>query len=70
MSVLDYKERIAAGADFVQIYTGFIFEGPKLINDILLTKENSRNAWLDAYNSQREAEKAALEFMKQYKGMK
>jgi len=25
---------------------------------------------LDAYNSQREAEKAATEFMKQYKGMK
>ena len=44
MSVLDYKERITAGADFVQVYTGFIFEGPKLINDILLTKENSRNA--------------------------
>ena len=31
MSVQDYKERITAGADFVQLYTGFIFAGPKLI---------------------------------------
>ena len=36
MSVLDYQERINAGADLVQIYTGFIFEGPKLIQDILI----------------------------------
>jgi len=35
MSVLDYKEKINGGADLVQIYTGFIFYGPKLINDIL-----------------------------------
>ena len=35
MSVSDYNERIQAGADFVQIYTGFIFEGPRLIHDIL-----------------------------------
>ena len=35
MSASDYKEKIDAGADLVQIYTGFIFEGPKLINDIL-----------------------------------
>ena len=36
MSVSDYNERIEAGADFVQIYTGFIFEGPRLIHDILI----------------------------------
>ena len=35
MSVADYKEKIACGADLVQIYSGFIFEGPKLIHDIL-----------------------------------
>tara|TARA_B100001248_G_scaffold40349_1_gene25794 strand:+ start:5329 stop:6351 length:1023 start_codon:yes stop_codon:yes gene_type:complete len=35
MSVADYYEKIACGADLVQIYTGFIFEGPKLIHDIL-----------------------------------
>tara|TARA_Y200000002_G_C22653255_1_gene652338 strand:+ start:231 stop:1253 length:1023 start_codon:yes stop_codon:yes gene_type:complete len=36
MSASDYQDKIDAGADFVQIYTGFIFEGPKLIQDILL----------------------------------
>lgn len=35
MNVSDYKEKIDAGADLVQIYTGFIYEGPKLIKDIL-----------------------------------
>ena len=35
MSALDYQEKIDAGADLVQIYTGFIFQGPKLIYDIL-----------------------------------
>jgi dihydroorotate dehydrogenase len=35
MSVADYNEKISCGADLVQIYTGFIFEGPKLIHDIL-----------------------------------
>ncbi len=35
MSASDYEEKINAGADLVQIYTGFIFEGPKLIQDIL-----------------------------------
>ena len=32
----DYLEKIDAGADLVQIYTGFIFEGPKLIRDIII----------------------------------
>lgn len=35
MSKKDYLEKIKAGADLVQIYSGFIYEGPKLINDIL-----------------------------------
>jgi len=35
MSKEDYLQKIDAGADLVQIYTGFIYEGPKLIDDIL-----------------------------------
>ena len=35
MSARDYNNKIAAGADLVQIYTGFIFQGPKLILDII-----------------------------------
>jgi len=35
MNSQDYIEKIDAGANLVQIYTGFIFEGPKLIQDIL-----------------------------------
>ncbi len=35
MSDVDYQEKLNAGADLVQIYTGFIYEGPKLIKDIL-----------------------------------
>jgi len=35
MSKEDYLQKIDSGADLVQIYTGFIYEGPKLINDIL-----------------------------------
>ena len=35
MSKEDYLQKIYAGADLVQIYTGFIYEGPKLILDIL-----------------------------------
>ena len=38
MSVSDYQDKINEGADLVQIYTGFIFEGPKLIQDILKRK--------------------------------
>ncbi len=40
MSVADYLEKIDAGADHVQIYTGFIFEGPKLIKDIIQHSSN------------------------------
>ncbi len=35
MSVSDYKEKIDAGADLVQIYTGFIFEGPELVHELV-----------------------------------
>lgn len=33
-SAQDALEKFEAGADLVQLYTGFIYEGPKLINDI------------------------------------
>ena len=36
MTVTDFQQRIEAGADLVQVYTGFIFEGPQLIKDINL----------------------------------
>ena len=39
MTVADYNEKIDSGADFVQIYTGFIYAGPKLIHDILNSKK-------------------------------
>ncbi len=35
MSKEDYLQKIDSGANLVQIYTGFIYEGPKLIDDIL-----------------------------------
>ena len=34
-SPLAAREKLAAGADLVQIYTGFIYKGPKLIKDIV-----------------------------------
>jgi len=34
-SAKDAIEKLEAGADLVQLYTGFIYEGPKLIKDIL-----------------------------------
>jgi len=33
-SVTDALEKLDAGADLIQIYTGFIYEGPKLIKEI------------------------------------
>ena len=50
----------------------------KKINRVPVKIHNERNKFvayidgdrLDAYNSQREAEKAVKEFMKQYKGIK
>jgi len=35
MSGRDYAEKLECGADLVQIYTGFIYYGPQLIDDIL-----------------------------------
>ena len=39
----DYLEKINAGANLVQLYTGFIFEGPKLIEDIINLNSRARN---------------------------
>ena len=38
MTPSDYIEKLDKGANLVQLYTGFIFEGPKLIKDILNLK--------------------------------
>ena len=35
MSKDDFDIKINAGAELVQIYTGFIFKGPKIVQDIL-----------------------------------
>ena len=35
LSKENYDQKINAGADLVQIYTGFIIKGPNLLNDIL-----------------------------------
>ncbi len=35
MSAADARAKLAAGASLVQIYTGFIYRGPQLINEIL-----------------------------------
>ena len=35
MSAKDYQEKIELGANLVQLYTGFIFEGPRLVQDII-----------------------------------
>ncbi len=35
MSAQDYQEKLSSGANLVQIYTGFIFEGPELVQNIL-----------------------------------
>ena len=41
MSEEDAKEMIDAGASLVEIYTGFIYEGPALIKRIIRHLENS-----------------------------
>ena len=35
MSRSDYNEKINSGASLVQIYTGFIIHGPKIVSEIL-----------------------------------
>jgi dihydroorotate dehydrogenase len=34
MSVEDAQEMLNAGADLIQLYTGFIYEGPSLVKNI------------------------------------
>jgi len=34
MSAADAQRKIQAGAALVQVYTGFIYSGPRLISDI------------------------------------
>tara|TARA_Y100001935_G_scaffold70185_1_gene58677 strand:+ start:105 stop:1121 length:1017 start_codon:yes stop_codon:yes gene_type:complete len=43
MTSEDYMEKINAGANLVQLYTGFIFEGPKLIHEIVNMDSKVRN---------------------------
>ena len=37
MSVSDVQALLAAGADLVQLYTGYVYEGPRLVRDICRT---------------------------------
>ncbi len=37
MSAADAEKKFAIGADLVQIYTGFVYKGPRLIKDIVLS---------------------------------
>ena len=34
MTADDVRRMLAAGADLVQLYTGYIYEGPRLVRDI------------------------------------
>jgi dihydroorotate dehydrogenase len=44
MSAADAQAKIAAGADLVQIYTGFIYKGPELVSQAALALAASRRA--------------------------
>ena len=35
MTANNFEEKLASGADLVQIYTGFIYEGPNLVKEII-----------------------------------
>ena len=35
MNKLDFDNKLASGASLVQIYTGFIINGPQIVSDIL-----------------------------------
>ena len=52
MSASDAVARLEAGADLVQLYSGFIYEGPALIESAL--KEISATHSSSDKNSQRE----------------
>ena len=45
-SAEDALEKIAAGADLIQIYTGFIYEGPALVKKINKAILKSKGEWL------------------------
>lgn len=38
----DVRERFAAGADLLQIYTGFVYGGPPLLSELLLSERQHR----------------------------
>lgn len=38
MSAQDYLDRLEAGADLVQVFTGLIYRGPQLVNDCLKSR--------------------------------
>lgn len=42
-SAQDALDKLAAGADLVQVYTGFIYEGPNLVRDINRTVLNQKS---------------------------
>jgi len=42
MGAQDAREKIAAGADLVQIYSGLIYQGPRLIQDIAYALQGLR----------------------------
>ncbi len=42
MNAQDAKDKLAAGATLVQLYTGFIYHGPPLVHDILESLSNRR----------------------------
>ncbi len=46
-SAQDALEKLDAGASLIQLYTGFIYEGPRLIKDInkaILHRQKSKDA--------------------------
>ena len=42
MSPEDAKEMIDAGASLIEIYTGFVYEGPSLVKKIIKHLENTQ----------------------------
>lgn len=40
LSAMDAKEKLAAGASLIQLYTGFVYRGPNLIREIITALEN------------------------------
>ena len=39
-SVADAQEKMRLGADLIQVYTGFVYEGPGLINKLVRGLQN------------------------------